>query len=317
MTEGYLTCWDGTRYALPRFLKWKFEYTAGVPCDSYLVTCLWEAGLEGVLSDAVEFSALENGETVFEGVVDEWETRWEENGSTLVLSGRGMAARLLDNEAEAADYVVATGEDILRDHVTPHGVAVGEVGELPAVSGFSVKSGSSEWQVVYDFARYYGGVAPRFDRAGRLVLSPWRDGKTVVVDAATPVTEFLYRERRYGVLSEILVRDKTRMAVERVENERFARKGGRCRRVMTMPGRSAYQAMRYDGTFQLRQSEREWVRVELTVPRLYFAWPGELVRLERNGFGHNGLYRVLEAAVSAGENGGQTHLVLGERDAMV
>ena len=317
MTEGLLTCWDGTKYALPTFLNWTFQYTAGVPCDSFLVTCLWEAGLEGVLSDATEFTALENGETVFQGVVDEWETRWEERGGTLVLSGRGMAARLLDNEAQAADYVVATSEDILRDHVFPYGVEVGDGASLPAVSGFSVKSGSSEWQVLYDFARYYGGVSPRFDRRGRLLLTPWGDGAETLVDGETPVTRFVFREKRYGVLSEILVRDRTRMATERVENTGFAQRGGRCRRVMDMPGRTAYQAMRYSGDFQLRRSESGWVRCELTVPRLYFAWPGELVRLARYGFGKNGVYRVLESTVAAGAGGGETRLVLGARDVVL
>lgn len=260
---------------------------------------------------------MENGETVFQGVVDEWETRWTDGGGTLVLSGRGLAARLLDNEAEAADYLVATAEDILRDHVEPYGVEVGDRGDLPPVSGFSVKSGSSEWQVLYDFARYYGGVAPRFDRTGRLVLAPWEDGRVLVVDGTVPVTQFVFREKRYGVLSEILVRDKTRLAVERVVNQDFAQRGGMCRRVMTMPGRAAYQAMRYSGGFQISRSESERVRAEVTVPRLYFAWPGALIQLERPGFGRNGVYRVLESTVSAGADGGETLLVLGERDAVV
>ncbi|NCB62937.1 MAG: hypothetical protein EOM52_04875 [Clostridia bacterium] len=317
MTEAFLTCWDGTRFSLPALVSWRFEYTAGVPCDSFFVKCLWEPGMEQVLSDAVEFAAEENGETVFRGVVDEFETRWDGDGGALTLAGRGMAARLLDNEAEGADYLTATEEDILRDHVLPYGVEVGDRGMLPAVSNFTVHSGSSEWNVLYSFARYYGGVTPRFDRTGKLVLSPWGDTKVHVVSDAVAATEFLYRERRYGVLSEILVRDKTRFAVERVENERFAGKGGRCRRVMTMPGRTAYQAMRYSGAYQLKRSESEWIRAEITIPRLFFAWPGDLVKLEKGGFGKNGVYRVLEAVVTADGAGGRTRLVLGERDAVI
>lgn len=273
--------------------------------------------MEQVLSDAAEFDAKENGETVFRGVVDEFETRWDGGGRTLTVSGRGMAARLLDNEAEGADYLTATAEDILRDHVRPYGVEVGDRGKLPAVSNFTVRSGSSEWSVLYSFARYYGGVTPRFDRAGKLILSPWGEGKRRVVGDGVAVTEFLYRERRYGVLSEILVRDKTRFAAERVENERFAGKGGRCRRVITMPGRAAYQAMRYSGAYQLKRSESEWIRAEITIPRLFFAWPGDLVSLEKGEYGRNGVYRVLEAVVTANGTGGQTRLVLGERDAVV
>ena len=38
------------------------------------------------------------------------------------MSGRGMAARLLDNEALSQDYELAAPADILRDHVEPYGI---------------------------------------------------------------------------------------------------------------------------------------------------------------------------------------------------
>ena len=317
MTEGILTCWDGRVLALPALLSCTLEYTAGVPCDGFSLRCLWDQGMEKSLADAVRFTALENGETVFQGVVDECECRFEESGSTLALSGRGMAALLLDNEAEAADYQTATAADILRDHVEPYGIRTAGGCDLPPVEGFSIASGSSEWQVLYDFARYHGGVAPRFDRLGRLILSPWADGARLVVDDRTAVTELIYREKRYGVLSEILVRDKTRQQAERVVNGDFQARGGRCRRVLTMPGRSNYQNMRYRGEFQLRRSQAERVRLELKTPRRFFAWPGDLVRLDRTGLGCNGTYRVLESAVELDDQGGGTRLVLGEPDTVL
>ena len=228
-----------------------------------------------------------------------------------------MAALLLDNEAQAADYQTATAADILRDHVEPYGIQVAGGYRLPPVEGFSVASGSSEWLVLYDFARYHGGVAPRFDRQGRLVLSPWQDGERLVIDDKTAVTELVCREKRYGVLSEILVRDKTRQQAERMVNRTFAEQGGRCRRVLTMPGRSGYQAMRYRGEFQLQRSQAERSRLELTVPQRFFAWPGDLVRLDRTGLGCNGVYRVLEAAVELDGQGGRTRLVLGEPESVL
>ena len=75
-----------------------------------------------------------------------------------------------------------------------------------------------------------------------------------------------------------------------------------------------YQAMRYSGTFQIDRSRAEQREVELTVPALFFAWPGDLVRLERPGWGCNGLWRVREAVVTAGDTGGETALVLADPD---
>ena len=132
--------------------------------------------------------------------------------------------------------------------------------------GFSVDAGSSEWQVVYEFCRYYGGIAPRFDRLGRLVLAPWEEGRRLVLGADAAVTSFRLREQRYGVLSEVLVRDRTTEEVQRVADEDFLRRGGRCRRVLTMPGKSSYQAMRYSGAYQLARAREELRQAELELP---------------------------------------------------
>lgn len=314
---AYVTTAAGRTFQLPVPLSWELNYTAGVPSDSFWVRCPWQASQGTDPAEWVRFSAAEAGETVFSGVVDECEVNQGTEGLRLEVSGRGMAALLLDNEAQAADYQTATAADILRDHVEPYGIQVAGGYRLPPVEGFSVASGSSEWQVLYDFARYHGGVAPRFDRQGRLVLSPWQDGERLVIDDKTAVTELVCREKRYGVLSEILVRDKTRQQAERMVNRTFAEQGGRCRRVLTMPGRSGYQAMRYRGEFQLQRSQAERSRLELTVPQRFFAWPGDLVRLDRTGLGCNGVYRVLEAAVELDGQGGRTRLVLGEPESVL
>ena len=116
--EGTLVCWDGRRIALPQVRAWTFQYGQGTPCDSFTLSCLWEPE-EDLLDQAVTFTAVEKGETVFTGVVDECERGWDGQGGFLTVSGRSMAARLLDNEALGMDYQVATWQDILRDHVTP------------------------------------------------------------------------------------------------------------------------------------------------------------------------------------------------------
>ena len=315
--EWILTCWDGTELPLPEPVEWELEYTAGSPCDSFSVICPWEpGGLEGA-QRASGFRLAREGETLFRGVVDEVEHRADGSGGALEVSGRGMAALLLDNEAMPADYETATAEDILRDHVEPYGIQVGELGDLPAVSGFSVQSGESEWQVLYQFARYHGGVSPRFDREGRLLLSPFQDREAILLDDQVAATELRWRVKRYGVLSEIWVRDKTRQSVEKVANAAFQAQGGRRRQVLTMPGKSDHLAMRYSGEFQLRRSESEQIRLAVRVPRLFFAWPGDLVRVDLSGWSFGGDYRVLSARVGAGRAGGATVLELGEPGAVL
>lgn len=316
---GYVVRGDGTTLCLPVPLSWELSYTAGVPCDSFWIRCPWSPGTPGGAPDWAEFYAVEGEDRVFQGVVDECETGMDGQGGFLELSGRGMAARLLDNEALGQDYGVATLKDILRDHVDPYGLEVAAAGSFPAVSGFSVATGSSEWSVLYDFCRGNGGVTPRFDREGRLVLTPWpEEGEAHVIDDHAPVTALTCRDRRYGVCSEIWVRDRTTQAVEVVASEKFQAMGGRCRRILTMPGRSSYQTMRYTGQFQLAASAGELTRQEVTLSVPFCGAPGDLVRLEREGWPRNGVFRVLEATVGQSQgDGGWTRLELGEPGAVI
>lgn len=308
--------YDGTGYALPAVTQWEFRYGLGSPCDSFEITCLWEQGAERTLSQAVRLWAEQDGERVFTGVVDEYTCTLDAGGGRLVLSGRGMQALLLDNEALPAEYQLAAAEDILRRHVSPYGITLAGKCTLGAVAGFTVSSGQSEWSVVHDFACCYGGVVPRFDRQGRLVLSPWEDTRRELGDRAA-VTALRYGYKRYGVLSQVVVRDKARGRTETVNDEDFQRRGGLCRRVVATPGRSNAAAMRYSGQYQLRASRSEQETCEATLAGLFAAWPGELVTVKRSGFGGNGTYRVRESRVGEDGSGRWTRLYLGPEDLLV
>lgn len=316
MTAEIVT-YEGRTYTLPDLLAWKLEYACGVPCDSFWMELPWQAGEEEVYRKAVKLRAYQDGKRVFTGLIDEAEWTLDQKGSRVTLSGRSMAALLLDNEAEAADYATATLEDILRDHVSPYGIQVGEKSNIPACQNFSVTAGSSEWQVVYDFARYHGGIPPRFDVNGRLLLTPMESGRELLLDDTVALMELVGREKRYGVLSEVVVRDKRRRMAERVVNDTFLSQGGQARRLLTMSGTPGERAMRYSGQFQLDRSEAQRRRLEVTVPALFFAWPGDLIRVSREKEVGNGLWRVLESVVEEGAQGGSTTLVLGKPDTVI
>ena len=313
MTAYALTA-AGERWQLPPSLVWEIEYTSGIPCDSFLYRCpcAGEGGADPASWYRVEL--YEGQKLVFRGVVDECVQTVSDGGQLLELSGRGMAALLLDNEALGQDYGTATQADILRDHVTPYGIRTAPGADLPPVSQFSVATGSSEWSVVYEFARYHGGVAPRFDRQGRLVLTGWTDAEERLVGDGAPVTRMCCRDKRYGVLSQVLVRDRFSGAVQTVENKTFLADGGRARRVLTMPGRSNYKAMRYSGQFQLDRSAAELERLEVTVAQPFGAWPGDLLRIQRSNWDRCGLYRAVRTVAGMDGRGYWTRLELAPPD---
>ena len=311
---AYVTDAKQVRWALPRPVAWRLEYTAGVPCDSFWLRCVWDENNTTRPEDWVGFTAEYQGERVFTGVVDECEVSVTGQGRLLELSGRGMAALLLDNEALGQDYQVATQLDIIRDHVKPYGISVASKGKLPPVSQFSVSTGSSEWSVVYEFARYYGGVAPRFDREGRLVLTGWDDSEERVVDDSVPLISLVRRDKRYGVLSQVMIRDRWGGTAETVTNKKFAAAGGRARRIITLPAKNAYKSMRYSGQFQLDKSASELFRMEVTIGQPFCAWPGDLVTVRRKGLDWNGQYRAVQVTVGMDGAGRWSRLELADPD---
>ena len=315
MMECWVTLGDGNRVDLPQAVRWEFSYGTGLPCDSFFVRCLWESGQERTLSAACRFYAAWEGVRVFTGVVDEFSCVCGREGLYLEVSGRGMAALLLDNEAMPADYETATAEDILRDHVTPYGITAAEIAPVSATSVYTVASGTSQWKALENFCRTYGGFAPRFRRDGLLVAAPERDdGRRIVIGADSPVLSCILREDHYGVLTEVLVIDKTRNVSYSVKNQDMIDRGGQCRRVVYTPGQSTWAAMRYTGEYQIRRSREEEVTIELELAGCFPAFPGDVVRLRLETLGIDGEYRVAEAENTASpERGEVSRLTLRER----
>ncbi len=312
----YVTTVDGTHHTLHNCLEWQFDYGMGMPCDSFRVVCLWDGRNLNAL-EWVEFTATEGDKTVFRGRVDECECSWSAAGMVYEVSGRGMAALLLDNEAIGRDYETATTKDILKDHVTCFGVTVGDCGEFTPVTPFMVGTGASAWSVMYDFFCYYGGVQPYFDLEGRLQLAGRVDGTPIVVGDTTAVTSMVCRDRRYGVLTQIFLRNTKSQGVMTMENFPYYDMGGKCRRVVNLPDDNFHRSARYSGAFHMEKSNGNLFRLEVEIAQGFFAFPGDLVTVQRTGWGRNGTYRVVESQVRLSNKGFVTRLELANPDILM
>jgi prophage tail gpP-like protein len=303
-------------YDLPVLLKWNVTLTGTVPCDSYSVTFLYKSEMASVLWLAAGFAALEDGEIVARGIVDEYTVDLGSNGVTATVTGRGYAARLLDNESRPVTYQDATLAEIVRCHATPYGISCGEVAEVRANSVYTVASGLSQWKALDNFCQTYGGFSPRFSRDGLLLAAPETDsGKRLSIGDSDPVLACSLREDHYGVLTEVLVIDKKRNVSYSVTNPDMIAKGGQCRKVVYTPGQSTWAAMRYTGEYQIQKSREEEKLVTVTLPGSFLAFPGDRVELTLDRIGVSGTYRVTEAenTFSVGE-GTEMTLTLKECD---
>ena len=309
-----LYTWDGIAYELPVTLSWRILRTGSVPCDELEALCLYDGELGELLPQFSRFAAYDGEQAVLLGVLDEYETSAGEDGRLLRVAGRGTAALLLDNEAEAALYQMVTLEEILRRHAAPLGV--GWTGDVPvAAAAYQVSSGSSQWSALSGFTRLAGGFLPYFTALGQLVLAPLKgSGRHLVFSSENGILWCRQREKRYGVLSEILVKDKVNQTSRLVVNPDLASRGGQRRQVLYMPGRSTQESMRYTGEYQIAQSRRGAKQVEICLAGAFQAQPGDVAELYYAPLQLYGTYDVVEAE-SAGDGSGETTtLVLEEQE---
>lgn len=278
---GYVTNAAGTVYALPNLIAYQVLRCGGEDgCDSFFCVFPAEAADTAVLDGALRFHAEHEGKRVFTGVVDEVSITLDSRGRLGRIDGRGMLARLLDNQTRSADYDSAQLSDILRDYVTPYGITA-ITAPLPAVDHFSVDTGDTCRQAVWGYVRHAGGEAPRFDAQGRLLIGQ-PGGSFTLTEAAAP-TAVRYTRTRYGVLSQVVeVRAGSGFDVSVTDNSHFT---GLPRRKVTVVSGRTLRAERRTGKEHIDLSERDGRLLEVTLAGAFLAEPDDIctVNLPRLG----------------------------------
>ena len=135
---------------------------------------------------------------------------------------------------------------------------------------------------------------------------------TGVQTCALPILSLKKREQRYGVISEIVLKDKVQGITQRMVNEEFAARGGQHRQILYLP-RSTPGERRYTGQYQIAQSQLEALEIEVTLPLPFAAFPGDRVVLRIGRFGSEGTYEVVQSRSWMSEKGQLTELILSVR----
>ena len=296
---------------LPVLLAWDFSHGFCSPCDCFAVRFLYSPEMLEPLRAACRFRAAYEGKCVFSGVVDELELSAGPDGCFAVLRGRGLQALLLDSEAESADYAAADLAFLLDRHVLPFGVtelALPEGG--PVRAALTVRSGESHWSVLRRYAEFCLGLRPRFSPEGRLILDGADSGRHVTLDGSTPATSQRLVQDRYGVISDVIVKNRVAGSSVTVENAPFKAMGGKCVRVLNVPRYTGFDAMRHTGQYQIEQSRAELLRWTVTLPECFAAFPGDRVTVTGSPLGLAGEFRVESSRCRADGSAAGTTLEL-------
>ncbi len=289
--KGYIINSSGTESVLPEFLSWDVCHGLGEPCDWFEVSFIYYSNQLLRLQNACRFRAENNGVTVFTGVVDEYSISIDEHGSVVTISGRSQAALLLDNELPAAAYASLSSADMVSSFVTPYGIAQVVRGTAKSLGGFKVSTGESAWSAVKRFCRFAWGTTPFFTPAGVLVLNG-RDGKSLTVDGNKDAAAIKMRNERYGIISDVRVKNRVTGASYTVQNTDFIERGGKSHRELTVPKTTGADAARYTAEYQIAESERGKHFIELTLTKQFVAFPSDIVALKSSALGVDGSYKV-------------------------
>ena len=131
------------------------------------------------------------------------------------------------------------------------------------------------------------------------------------VEEPEGVIEASYRDKRYGVLSEVTAVNRAKKLRQTVRNEAFLARGGSCRRVVYVPSRSVNE-LRYTGRYQIEKSAEDARELTVTLAGSVDAEPMDRVELSLARLGVRGTFRVSETLYTLSASGETTELTLWE-----
>lgn len=258
-----------------------------------------------VLERVVRFAAYQGTALCLAGVIDEYSIALDAQGSLLTFSGRGLAALLLDNEAEAVNYQRTTAEELLQRHARPYGLCCEPCSA--AAGAYIVRGGTSEWKVLEDFAALCG-LHLWLSREGRLSLRGDHAGRTIRLNGR-PIS-LRWRDRRYGVLSEVTVINSKNGVRRSVRNETLCTLGAQCRRMAYVSAQSTAAALAIYGEQQLARSAEQRFQMVAEFAGYLDVDVGEQVRFAEQKPGLAEVFWVEEAVWRGGTDGETTVLTL-------
>ncbi len=290
---------DGTPIPLPPLRSWEILRTDGDACDAITLTTAAELSAK-TLSAANRVQAFYRDNLVFTGLVDECELSITEQGSALMICGRGMAARLLDNQVPEHLFRRISVRELLQRYVRPYGIEIGSSVDA-FVQRFQVERGSSAMQVLKGFCAHAGLQLPMFDRSGRLLLRE-RLPISGIRFTQQELRSAVYRDQRYGVRSRVELRHIRTGKTQTATNPAFLERGGRSEIFTSYAGEELPAGFR-TAAQRIRASKREEYTVELELPDPFPCEPGTKVELELPRFDLTGSFAVCEVR-TVGDSGG-------------
>lgn len=282
---------DGTVLEVPTILNWSMTLTDGDPCGCYSVEFVTDYAWGRSVLQGATLRMGENGVTYFTGVVDEVTFQVGTGGWTGTIYGRDLAARLLDNEARATEFITAYLDDIISGYVNPCGLTAVRSDTILPINGYYVASGESCWRAVEGFCRHSGDICPRFLRDGTLALG-YGSGDSHQITDSDPVLSLEWQYNLADELSRIVEVDLVRNDVTTHVNDQWQGEGSH-QQVMLSTTRTTAASWK-TADQRIGESRQDKVVLTLKLDGRWDALPLDTVSVYLYQWGITGSFSVAE-----------------------
>ena len=280
----------GQSMALPELLTYRLLRTDGDSADSFEVSFPTSRSLLPYLRKNREFLCKDGDEICFRGVIDEIETVYD-MAFTTTLCGRGMAAKLMDNQVEGAEFYTLDLDTVLERYVKPYGItSISRQGSTGRLQLVSIGAGCSCYRILQGFCLHAGVPKPRFLADGTLLISAGGASYAIGEDA---ILSARWRLCRYGVISQQTVLDLTAARARSAQAPDLAALGVQSRQVATRSGPFT-QLTERTAQQRLAAARKSLDTLELVLPGHHPAQPGDTVTVSLPAMGIAGQYTVCE-----------------------
>lgn len=159
-------------------------------------------------SSADAFDAVDKGEVLFSGIVDEQTLTADSGSATITVYARSLAALLIDNECMAASYIDPSLDIIVRNHLEPWGITCADDGSLWCKGELRAYKDSTHAGIAESFCKNFLGTVPRVDHKGVFYTNVYRPKEKITFSNKNgiPFDRISICESRYGRISKIFLK---------------------------------------------------------------------------------------------------------------
>lgn len=216
-------------FVIDNVLSVEINQELAVPADDLTLTFVYSDGIPeferiyAVSDNCRDIDrAVERGEVLFSGIVDEQTLTADKDYARVTLCARGLSALLIDNECCPTEYVNPTPDLIYVRHLAPFGIKLSSINLEKLRQGrMRVEKGSSHYKVLSDFCSDFLGTVPRIDCSGICRTDCFDRKEELIFDnrGAIPFGYVRINNNRYSRISKVYISRNGAFDMEEADTE--------------------------------------------------------------------------------------------------